>query len=300
MEELANHTAGGQVNFTTDSRIVKLNAELLGPATMDHMAPTGACGFDVYLGRPGRQHFYGVTRFGIAQSAYEVIVFRHTKAKWRTFTINFPLYQGVRTLRIGLEKKAHVKTPPPFALPRPVVIYGTSITQGGCASRPGMAYTNILGRRLNVETINLGFSGNGQAEPEVARVIATIPDPALLVIDCEANCGNGRLEERLADFIGILRVAHSAVPILLVSRIIFAGDLVHPENESIRKKLELFQRRLVERARQRGDRRIFFLSGRELLGADADECTVDGVHATDLGFYRMAGAMEPVIKRMLF
>ncbi len=300
VDELANHTAGGQVSFTTNSRVIRLDADLAGPAATDHMAATGTCGFDVYLGRPGRQHFYSVTRFGLAQSAYDVFVFQHAQATWRTFMINFPLYQGVCKLRIGLEKTARVKPPPPFALARPVIIYGSSITQGGCASRPGMAYSNILSRRLNVEMINLGFSGNGQAEPEVARTIAAIPDPALLVIDCEANCVNGLLEERLPGFIGILRTAHPAVPILLVSRIRFAGDLAHPENESIRKKQELFQRRLVERARQQGDRRIFFLSGRELLGTDADECTVDGVHATDLGFYRMAGAMEPVLRRLLF
>lgn len=300
VDDLANHTAGGQVSFTTNSRVLKLSAELAGPAAMDHMAATGACGFDVYLGPPGRQRFYSVTRFGLTQSAYEVFVFQHTQAQWRTFTINFPLYQAVRKLRIGLDPAARIKAPPPFALSRPVVIYGTSITQGGCASRPGMAYTNILSRTLNVEVINQGFSGSGQAEPEVARTLAAIPDPALLVMDCEANCGNGRLQERLAGFIAIQRAAHPAMPILLVSRIRFAKDLAHAENESNRKKLALFQRRLVERARRRGDRRLYFMDGLSLLGADGDECTVDGVHATDLGFYRMARALEPVIRRLLF
>lgn len=300
VDGLANHTAGGQIGFMTDSRIVKLNAELAGPADMHHMAATGACGFDIYLGPPRSQRFYGVTRFGLAQSAYDVFLFRDHRAAWRSFTINFPLYQGVRKLRIGLERTARVKPPAPFALSRPVVIYGTSITQGGCASRPGMAYSNILSRRLNAEIINLGFSGNGQAEPEVARLIAAIPDPALLVIDCEANCGNGLLEARLPDFIGILRAAHPTPPILLVSRILFAADLAHRPWELGRRKLERFQRRLVERARRRGDRRMFFLSGKALLGADPDECTVDGVHATDLGFYRMAGALEPVIRKLVF
>ncbi len=300
LDALANHTAGGQVSFTTDSRIVKLAATLAGRATMDHMAATGACGFDLYIGRPGRQLFRRVTRFGLAESAYESLLFQEERPRWRTFTINFPLYQGVRKLRIGLERKARVRPPPPFALSRPVAIYGTSITQGGCASRPGMAYSNILGRRLNVEVLNLGFSGNGQAEPEVARAIAAIPDPALWVIDCEANCGDGRLEARLPDFIGILRAAHPAAPILLVSRFRFAGDLAHRKNELDRRRLERFQRRLVERARRRGDRRITFLSGRDLLSPHPDEGTVDGVHATDLGFYLIAGALEPVIRKLIF
>jgi lysophospholipase L1-like esterase len=300
VESLANHTAGGQVSFITNSKALKLKAELAGAAGMDHMAATGACGFDVYVGPPGRQHFCGTTRFGLAQNAYEVFVFQHAQALLRNFTINFPLYQGVRSFKIGLDPEAQIKAPPPYALPRPVVVYGTSITQGGCASRPGMAYTNILSRRLNAEVINQGFSGSGQGEPEVARTIAAIPDPALLVIDCEANCGDGRLQERLPNFIGILRAAHRDTPILIVSRIRFAGDLVHKQAEASRKKLELFQRRLVERARRQVDRHIYFMSGLELLGDDETECTVDGVHATDLGFYRMAGALEPVIRKLLF
>lgn len=300
VDDMANHTAGGQVSFTTNSRIIKLNVELAGPAEMYHMAATGACGFDVYLGPPGRQHFCGVTRFGLTQSTYDVCVFGHSRAQWRTFTINFPLYQGVRKLQIGLDPSARIKAPPPFALSRPVVIYGTSITQGGCASRPGMAYTNILSRRLNVEVINQGFSGSGRAELEVARTLAAIPDPALLVVDCEANCVENTLQERLPGFIGILRAAHPNMPILLVSRTRFAWDLTNAKKEMLRKKRELFQRRLVERARRQGDRHIYFTAGLALLGADATECTVDGVHVTDLGFYRMAQALEPVLRRLLF
>ena len=128
-----------------------------------------------------------------------------------------------------------------------------------------------------MEVINQGFSGSGQSEPEVARTISAIRDPALLVVDCEANCGDGRLQERVPNFIEILRAAHPDTPILLLSRIRFAGDLAHKQNEASRKKLELFQRRLVERARRQGDRRIYFMSGLALLGADGEECTVDGI-----------------------
>ena len=299
VDALANNTSGGQVSFTTNSRMLKLNVELAGAAMFDHMAPTGVCGFDVYIGQPGRQHFGGVTRFNLSQSAYEAFLFQNLKPSWRTVTINFPLYQGVRKLRIGLEPSARIKAPPPFAHSHPVVIYGTSITQGGCASRPGMAYTSILSRRLNVELINLGFSGSGQAEPEVARMMASIPNPALLAVDCEANCSDAILRGRLPKFIGILRAAHPKTPILLISRIRFARDLMDPNHERQRKKRQVFQRQLVEQMRRKGDRHIHFIDGLTLLGADGEECTVDGVHATDLGFFRIAGVLEPVIRRLL-
>lgn len=299
VDDLANNTAGGQASFTTNSRILKLDAELAGTVTMDHMAPTGSRGFDVYVGLPRRQRFLAVTRFAVKDKACEVVLFQSKQARWRTFTINFPLYQGVRKLRIGLEASALIKAPPPFASRRPIVIYGTSITQGGCAARPGMVFTNILGRRLNAEVINLGFSGSGQAELEVARTIATIPDPALLIMDCDANCSDDILKNRLPEFIAILRAAHPKTPILVVSRIRFAACWVDPHAERLRKKRMNFQRHLVERRQKQGDRHIHFLDGGSILGKDGDECTVDGVHATDLGFFRMAEGMEPVIRRLV-
>ncbi len=299
VDDLANNTAGGQVSFTTNSRILKLDVELTGTDTMDHMAPTGSRGFDVYVGPPRQQRFLAVTRFAVKDQACEVILFQNTQIRWRIFTINFPLYQGVRKLRIGLEAAALIKAPPPFAIRQPIVIYGTSITQGGCAARPGMAFANILSRRLNAEVINLGFSGSGQAEPEVARTIATIPDPALLVVDCDANCSDNILENRLPEFINILRAAHPKTPLLLISRIRFARDWADSENERLRKKRMNFQRHLVERRQKQGDRHIHFLDGRSLLGEDGDECTVDGVHATDLGFFRMVEVLEPLIRRLV-
>lgn len=301
VDGLANSTAGGQIQFQSDTGRLSVRVQLRGVADMNHMPATGQCGFDLYIGPPGRPRYYSTTKYDQKQSAYEILLFQHTERSMRSFTLNFPLYQGVKEVTVGLDAQATVLEPPPYALTRRVVIYGTSITQGGCASRPGMAYTNILSRRLNVGFVNLGFSGSGKGEPEVARVMAGIPDPALFVLDYEANSESAELlRKTLPEFVHILRNGHPAVPILVVSRIRFAADLVQSVPRQDREDRRAFQKKLVESERRRGDKRIYFTDGGDFLGEDFDECTVDGVHPTDLGFLRIATGLEPVIRRVLF
>jgi lysophospholipase L1-like esterase len=218
----------------------------------------------------------------------------------RNFTLNFPLYQSVRGLAIGLDPQARIKAPAPYALDGRIVVYGTSITQGGCAARPGMAYTNILSRALNVEFINLGFSGNGRGEPEVCRTFAAIPDVRLFIFDYEANAdGFDQFSKTLPENIRIVRKHHHTVPVLVVSRIGFAKDITSADYRQEHERTRDMQARVVVKARAKGDRSIYFLDGSTLLGDDFDECTVDGVHPTDLGFMRMARKMEPIIRKIL-
>ena len=143
------------------------------------------------------------------------------------------------------------------------------------------------------------FSGSGRGEPEVARTIATIPNPGCFVLDYEANAAGPQLEATLDEFITILREAHPDVPILVVSRIPWARDLISPSQMKDRVHKRDFQRDLVERRRAAGDENLHFLDGAELLPEDPTECTVDGAHATDLGFWQMARALEPVLRGIL-
>jgi len=267
---------------------------------MDHMPATGQCGFDAYVGPVGAMRFAGVTRFKPALDSYECVLFPPSAPLQRSFTLNFPLYQGVNDVEVGLDETAQILPPLPWESPRRVVIYGTSITQGGCASRPGMCYTNILSRRINREFINLGFSGSGRGEPEVAETIAQIERPALFVLDYEANCVSlERLRETLPQFIRILRAAHPHTPILVLSRVRYAREHHDAAALAARRERLAFQRSLVARLRRQGDRRIFFKDGSPLLGPDFDECAVDGVHPTDLGFLRMANGLEAVFRKLL-
>jgi lysophospholipase L1-like esterase len=300
VDGLAWSTAGGQIRFQTDSGRLVVRVRLAGLANMVHMPATGQCGFDCYIGPHGRLRYQATTTYDLKKQEYEVRLFTLPPGRMRNIVLNFPLYQGVQEVLVGLDPDARVLPPPPYDSLRRVVIYGTSITQGGCASRPGMAYTNILSRRFNLEFINLGFSGNGKGEPEVARAIATIEAPACFVLDYEANAGDvATLERTMPTFIRILREAHPDVPILVLSKIRYASETQDPKAADRRLACRDCQRGIVEEFRQGGDRLVFFHDGSDLLGEDWEECTVDGVHPTDLGFLRMANGLAPVLEKVL-
>lgn len=300
VDTLANCTAGGQIRFRTDSSRLLIRVRLTGPGSMYHMPATGQCGFDCYLGEIGSQRFLSTARFDPTKTEYETEFYNWNAKKDCSVTLNFPLYQGVEEVWIGVDADAAVSGPAPYASDRPIVIYGTSITQGGCATRPGMAYPNIMSRSIPYEFINLGFSGNGKGEPEVARVVAGIDNPAMLVLDYEANSGTYEdLERTLPEFIRILRERHPEVPLLVISNIRYAGDSFYESMLTLHERRRQLQIDIVDRRRHEGDRHIHFVDGFTLLGDDACECTVDGVHPTDLGFYRMAKSLEPVFKSLL-
>jgi lysophospholipase L1-like esterase len=300
VDALANYTSGAQVRFRTDSRKLTLRARLAGPANMNHMPATGQCGFDCYLMTRRGWRYYATSRWPLAEASFEVTMFDFPAARQRDVTLYFPLYQGVEEVAVGVLPGATIGPPPPFADDRRVVVYGTSITQGGCANRPGMSYTNILSRRMNLEFINLGFSGNGRGDPELAHLITEIARPGCLVLDYEANAGD-TLRETLEPFIAILRGAFPTTPLLVVSRPRFARERFHSDSRAKRLANRDFQRETVERLAAAGDSNISFLDGGRLLGGgDWEECTVDGSHPTDLGFWRMAKGLEPVLRRLLF
>ncbi|SDE22276.1 N-terminus of Esterase_SGNH_hydro-type [Paenibacillus sp. UNCCL117] len=298
--QLAACTAGGQIHMRTDSTRLALRVKLAGVAGMYHMPATGQCGFDCYLGPSGEKHYLSTTRYDHKLDAFEADLWKGLPKELRHVTINFPLYQGVEEVSIGLDEDAVLLPPEPYVRPDKVVLYGTSITQGGCASRPGMAYTNIVSRNLNLEFVNLGFSGSGKGEPEVARTIAGIPDPALYVLDYEANCGDyDRLAETMPAFIRILRDAHPEVPILVVSRIVYPNERFYPEAAAARLRRRELQSGIVASLREQGDRNVHFLDGESLMGIEGHEGTVDACHPTDLGFSQMAQGIEPKLRELL-
>ncbi|HUU42768.1 MAG TPA: SGNH/GDSL hydrolase family protein, partial [Planctomycetota bacterium] len=300
VDKLADWTAGGQIRFRSDSKRVAVRVTLTDKADMNHMPATGQCGFDCYIGSVGEQRFVGVTKYDHHQVGYEHKLYEVAEPVMRSFTLNFPLYMGVREVHVGLEADAEVLAPDPYESDGRVIVYGTSITQGGCAARPGMCYTNILSRRIHREFINLGFSGSGRGEPEVARTVATIARPALFVLDYEGNAGGIEpLTRTFPEFIRILREAHPSVPILALSHIRFAGESVNPKALAARLERRDFQKKIIDDLRAAGDVNVHFLDGSDVLGEDFDECTVDGVHPTDLGFLRIADAVTPVIRGIL-
>lgn len=297
---LANCTAGGQIRFRTNSSTLTVKVKLSGVANMVHMPATGQCGFDCYTGTSEKVYYCSTTKFDHTKTEYEYTFFKIKDGAWRNVTINFPLYQGVYEVLIGIEKTAELETPLRYKSDKKILFYGTSITQGGCASRPGMAYTNIISRSLNMETVNLGFSGNGKGEPELARIIADIEKPACLVLDYEANCVSTELfNKTLPEFIEIYRQAHSAVPILVVSRPSYAMDRYDDAISKIRKERKVLQNSIVKKYREMGDSHIYFCDGETFFGDDFEEYTVDGIHPTDAGFLKIARGLEKPLSDIL-
>jgi hypothetical protein len=298
VDALANHTAGGQIRFRTDSKRILIRVEIRERSGMYHMPATGQSGFDLYVLESGIQRYLRTTRFPHDDTRYEVELYNHDQELYRSYTLNFPLYNGVNKVEIGFEQGAVVDAPLPFKRPGKIVIYGTSITQGGCVTRPGMAYSNIISRKLDIQFVNLGFSGNGRGEPALAHLINQIPGTSLIVLDYEANA-NETITETLGPFVEILRQQHPKTPILIMSKIRYANATEGSPAFELLKHNRDFQKNLVEIRRADGDNQIFFLDGSTILGEDYFECTVDGSHPTDLGSYRIAEALGAAIEEIL-
>ncbi|NMA84250.1 MAG: hypothetical protein GX962_10360 [Epulopiscium sp.] len=297
---LANCTAGGQIHFQTDSKELLIAVQLQAPANMVHMPATGQCGFDCYVdfGHGDGFQFCNVTRYPLEQDHYKIQLLDLESSKMRKVILNFPLYQGVKEVFIGVQKDATILGSSDFQQ-NPLIFYGTSITQGGCASRPGLAYTNILSRYLQRECINLGFSGNGKGEAEVAKVISSIPNPGGLILDYEANCMSTELyKQTLPKFIHTYRKVHPLVPILVISRIQSSMDIISPTFHEERLERKEFQKSWIHEEQKNGDQNLHFYDGSYLLGEQWLEGTVDGVHPTDLGFMSMANTLYPVIREI--
>jgi lysophospholipase L1-like esterase len=298
---LADCTAGGQIRIRTNSERVAIRAKLSGLASMVHMPATGQCGFDCYVGMEEKIYYCNTTRYDHTKTQYELRLFEIKNKAWKNVIINFPLYQGVEEVFIGIDQAAELEAPLPYSSDKRVIFYGTSITQGGCASRPGMAYTNILSRYLNMEIINLGFSGNGKGETEMSKIITEIERPACLILDYEANCDSAdSLGKTLPKFIEVYRNVHQRVPVLVVSRPPYAMERFDGELHKQRMEGKQLQRKIVEEFSKKGDSYIYFYDGEDLLGHNYEDCTVDGVHPTDLGFLRMAEKLEEALLDILY
>jgi lysophospholipase L1-like esterase len=262
------------------------------------MPTTGQSGFDLYVQDKGIQKYLKTTRFPHDSIRYQVELFNVNAQQMHTFTLNFPLYNGVNSVLIGLEYESTIKSPPRFTRPGKFVIYGTSITQGGCVARPGMAYSNILSRTLDVQFVNLGFSGNGRGEPALAHLINQIHGISFIILDYEANAKD-TIVNTLGPFVDILRQKHPDTPILVMSKIRYANATIgSPAYKSLMYNRD-FQKSLVDERRTTGDKNIHFLDGSMILGDDYHECTVDGVHPTDLGSKRIAEALMSAIADIL-
>ena len=218
----------------------------------------------------------------------------------REYMLYLSLYDGVKSLEIGVDEGATLDQPAVDRPSRekPIVMYGTSILQGGCANRAGMAHTNIISRRLDREVINLGFSGNAFLDLEIAELMAQVESPSLFVLDYVPNSTADKIRESGEAFFNILRKAHPDVPVILVERPIYPHSYLDQRSSADIKARNEAQKELYLKLRKAGQKKIYYLEAEKILGKDR-EGTVDGTHQTDLGAERYARAILPLIKKAL-
>ena len=241
----------------------------------------------------------GVGRPSQEKTSTDCLV-RNMTPEWREYMLYLSLYDGVDSLEIGIDEGASLAQPVAAApgTERPVVMYGTSILQGCSASRPGMAHTNMISRALDREVFNLGFSGNALLDLEIARLMASVPDPAVFVLDYAPNAYAPLIKEHGEEFFRILRDAHPDVPVIFIEDVIFPHTLFDSE---IRKEVEdknFEQKALFERLRRQGEKRIYYIPAAKMTMPDG-ETTADTIHLTDLGMQRYVDLVLPVIRKAL-
>ncbi len=280
-----HHSAGMQFRFATDSKKLQFRwVPWSKNLAMDHMPSTGVSGIDVYHRVPGGKWRYLATGRITDPDGGRLAI------NWvpgEECIVNLPLYNGIKSFALGVECGARVSALPPRTA-KPVVFYGTSITHGGCCSRPGLAFVNMIGRDLDVPVVNLGFSGSGRMELEMARHVARI-DASCYVLDCLWNMNEDLVRERYEPFIRDLRARRPDTPIVMAGRCdVFCGGPLFCDE---------FIAGLHERLTSEGWKNIVLLAKDGMLGQDG-EGTVDGVHPNDIGMAHMAEAYGACIKKM--
>ena len=305
--DLSKASAGITVRFHSNSTSINLKWTVLNDLDMPHMASTGIKGIDLYTKYNNKWRY--VTTAGAlvglktyqnksipADSINEYELIKNMSPDFREYKLFLPLYDGVTKLEVGIDSRASIEKASPNPV-KPIVFYGTSITQGGCASRPGMAHTNIISRKLDVDCINYGFSGNGRMEMPIVELISDI-DASFYVIECLQNMDSEQVRERVRPLVDMIRTKHPLTPIVLVENMMYTTAFLDQtiettliqENEALKNEFD----KIIKR----GTPNIFYIKDNKDFLSD-NEGTVDGVHLTDLGFLRYADYLIENFKKNL-
>ena len=290
---LASDSSGIMARFITDSDEIKVRWKLKNALhALPHMADTGVSGVDLYVKYKSKWHWLGTGMPGALENERSLIA--GLPCEKREYALYLPLYNGVNSVEIGVSSgTSFEKAPNHKKYSKPVVFYGSSILQGACASRPGMAYPSILGRRFDIETINLGFSGSGRCEKDVADLLVEL-DPQVYVIDCMPNMEASYVYERISYLLKELKQKHPNTPVILVEHPIYQYTFIfgttEPKNDVLRK--------VYKDVKSEWNGKLYYVKCDKLYGTDG-EATVDGVHATDVGFMRMADEVGKTLLKAL-
>lgn len=292
------NTAGGRVRFKTDSPYVAINAVMDNPCMFPHCAITGTSGFDLYYKRNnGEDEYSGTFRPPVEgaiadiKDGFESVV-DFADSTMREITIHFPTYSDVKMLYIGLADGSKIEAPTPYKYEKPIVYYGSSITQGGCSARPGITYQSHITRRFDYDHINLGFSGSAKAESAIIDYIKNL-DMSIFVYDYDHNAPTvEHLRNTHEVMFKAIREAQPELPIIMMSRPSYYL------NDKEKERLEIIKT-TYNNAIATGDKNVYFISGQELMKYAKNEGTVDGCHPNDLGFASMAQVLGDFLEKLI-
>lgn len=280
--------AGGRVRFKTDSPYLALNIKYGYCGKMSHFAYSGSIGFDLYIKKDGKEIYWKsyIPPVDVVDSFEQVQPLDITGMT--EIVINFPTYSSVKELYIGVSETATVCEPTPYKYETPIVYYGSSITQGGCSSRPGMTYQSIISRRFDTNFINLGFSGSAKGEDAMAEYIKTLP-MSVFVYDYDYNAADvEHLKNTHERMYKIIREANPDLPIIMLG----APKYDYPKDRFAVIKAT------YDNAKARGEN-VYLLNGKQLMELAGYDGTVDYCHPNDLGFVSMAKAVGDVLEEIL-
>ncbi|MFZ8960452.1 MAG: SGNH/GDSL hydrolase family protein [Flavobacteriaceae bacterium] len=282
--DLSKSSAGISIRFSTNTSNLKIKWEVLNNFSMDHMPDTGIKGVDLYYRNGQEWQYLNTGRPKGLINEYTLI--ENMKEEMREFKIFLPLYDGIKNIEIGIDSTSNIIKPTKNKR-KPIIFYGTSITQGGCASRPGMAHTNIISRKLDIDVVNFGFSGNGRMEQPIAEIISSV-EPSLYIIECMPNMIKPELiTERTIPLVNTIREKNPNTPIIFVDLFKSPITILNIKAKSENIAMDNALKAEFEKMIKNGYKNIYLIETPKLADSD-HEGTVDGIHFTDLGFLRYA------------
>lgn len=297
---LGRNSAGIYIRFRSNSTTVSAKWTSTFNVVMNHMTATGSKGLDLYAYDNGQWVFAGSGRPNVKENYSEAILVSNMDPEEREFMLYLSLYDGISSLEIGVDDGATLLQPK-LDSPRSdkkIVMYGTSILQGGCVSRPGMAHTSIIGRKLDMEVINLGFSGNALLDMEIADLMSSVENPALFVLDYVPNASAEMINMHGEEFFRRIRCKHKDVPVIFIEDPTFTHSRFDNNIRNEIEKKNTAQKNLYLKLKRNGETNLYYIPTDKLIGNDGEAC-VDGIHFTDLGMERYVSAVYPVILKAL-
>ncbi len=288
---LSSYTAGGRVAFKTDADAIAISCKRPDLWVMPHMSMLGSAGFELDMRNDEGALVYAASFLPTNdKKGYDSIVSTFSKGKMREYVLHFPLYCAISELSIGIPEGARLEKWDGYKHEKPIVFYGSSITQGGCASTPGGDYVSRLSRRFDTNYINLGFSGSAKAEDRMMDYLAGL-DMSIFVYDYDHNAPSyDHLRATHYKGYKTIREKNPTLPIVMCSMPTYdrISGGAHGRRDII---AETYARALAE-----GDKNVYFVDGKvHYADFNASGASVDGTHPNDYGFFRMAKAVGDTI-----